>query len=92
MQIESVITPDVSPRKGRALVAISYNTTPSENRSVRVQFLAPHLLPHAAAVEAAHTLMLRAIAPAKKTKGRIDGHKIADCLRSDFPPRRFRTC
>jgi hypothetical protein len=42
-----------------------------------------HLLPHAAALKAAHPLMLRAIAAAKKKNDRIDAHKIADCLRCD---------
>src|SRR6516165_2122671 len=45
-----------------------------------------HLLPHAAQVEVAHPLMLRAIAAAKKKNDRIDAGKIADCLRCDFLP------
>ena len=45
-----------------------------------------HLLPHAAAVKVAHTLMLRAIAAAKKKNDRIDANKICDCLRCDFLP------
>jgi len=44
-----------------------------------------HLKPHAAAVKVAHPLMLRAIAAAKKKNDRIDAHKIADCLRCNFP-------
>ena len=35
-----------------------------------------HLKPHAAAVKVAHTLMLRAIAAAKKKNDRIDANKI----------------
>ena len=34
----------------------------------------------------AHTLMLRAIAAAKKKNDRMDAHKIADCLQCDFLP------
>ncbi len=34
----------------------------------------------------AHPLMLRAMAAAKKKNDRIDGGKIADCLRCDFLP------
>jgi len=45
-----------------------------------------HLLPHAEQVKVAHTLMLRAIAAAKKKNDRIDAGKIADCLRCDFLP------
>jgi hypothetical protein len=45
-----------------------------------------HLLPHAAQVEVAHPLMLRAIAVTKKKNDRIDASKIADCLRCDFLP------
>ena len=45
-----------------------------------------HLLPHADGVKAAHPLMLRAIAAAKKKNDRIDAGKIADCLRCDFLP------
>lgn len=43
-----------------------------------------HLLPHAAQVKVAHPVMLRAIADSKKKNDRIDGGKIADCLRCDF--------
>jgi transposase len=42
-----------------------------------------YLRPHAAAVKVAHSLMLRAIAVAKKKNDRIDASKIADCLRCD---------
>ena len=45
-----------------------------------------HLLPHAAQVQVAHPLMLRAIAAAKKKNDRVDAGKIADCLRCDFLP------
>lgn len=45
-----------------------------------------HLKPHAAATKVAHSLMLRAIATAKKKKDSIDAGKIADCLRCDFLP------
>jgi transposase len=45
-----------------------------------------HLKPHAAALKAAHPLMLRAIAAAKKKNDRIDASKICDCLRCDFLP------
>ncbi len=45
-----------------------------------------HLQPHAAALKAAHPLMLRAIAAAKKKNDRIDASKICDCLRCDFLP------
>jgi transposase len=45
-----------------------------------------HLLPHAAQVKVAHSVMLRAIALAKKKNDRIDAGKIADCLRCDFLP------
>ena len=45
-----------------------------------------HLKPHAAAVKVAHTLMLRAIAAAKKKNDRVDAKKICDCLRCDFFP------
>jgi transposase len=45
-----------------------------------------HLRPHAEQVKVAHSLMLRAIALAKKKNDRIDAGKIADCLRCDFPP------
>jgi transposase len=44
-----------------------------------------HLLPHATQVKVAHSLMLRAIAAAKKND-RIDAGKVADCLRCDFLP------
>jgi transposase len=44
------------------------------------------LKPHAAALKAAHPLMLRAIAASKKKNDRIDGSKIYDCLRCDFLP------
>jgi transposase len=40
-----------------------------------------HLQPHAA-----HPLMLRAIAAAKKKNDRVDASKICDCLRCDFLP------
>src|SRR5260370_19930305 len=33
--MESKITPELSPRNGKVPVAISYNTAPNENRSVR---------------------------------------------------------
>jgi transposase len=45
-----------------------------------------HLEPHAAALKAAHPLMLRAIAAAKRKNDRIDASKICDCLRCDFLP------
>jgi transposase len=45
-----------------------------------------HLKPHAAALKVAHSLMLRAIAAAKKKNDRIDASKICDCLRCDFLP------
>jgi len=45
-----------------------------------------YLLPHAEKVKAAHPLMLRAIAAAKKKNDKIDAAKIADCLRCDFLP------
>jgi transposase len=45
-----------------------------------------HRLPHAEQVKVAHPLMLRAMAAAKKKNDRIDGGKIADCLRCDFLP------
>ncbi|MBV8808001.1 MAG: transposase, partial [Acidobacteriaceae bacterium] len=45
-----------------------------------------HLLPHATQVNVAHPVMLRAIAASKKKNDRIDGSKIADCLRCDFLP------
>src|SRR3974377_637837 len=45
-----------------------------------------HLLPHAEKLKVAHPLMLRAIAATKKKNDRIDGGKIADCLRCDFLP------
>jgi transposase len=45
-----------------------------------------HLKPHAAALRLAHTLMLRAIAAAKKKNDRIDAIKICDCRRCDFLP------
>ena len=45
-----------------------------------------HLLPHAAQIKVAQTLMLRAIAAAKKMNDQIDASKIADCLRCDFLP------
>ena len=45
-----------------------------------------HLKPHAAALQVAHPLMLRAIAAAKKKNDRIDANKICDCLRCDFLP------
>jgi transposase len=45
-----------------------------------------HLKPHTAAVKVAHTLMLRAIAAAKKKNDRVDANKICDCLRCDFFP------
>ena len=35
-RMASKITPDVSPRYGGRPVAISYNTAPKENKSVRV--------------------------------------------------------
>jgi transposase len=44
------------------------------------------LKPHAAALQVAHPLMLRAIAAAKKKNDRIDASKICDCLRCDFLP------
>jgi transposase len=48
-----------------------------------------HLKPHAAELKAAHTLMLRAIAAAKKKNDRIDANKICDCLRCDFLPESY---
>jgi transposase len=46
-----------------------------------------HLLPHATQIKvAAHPLMLRAIAAAKKENDQIDASKLADCLRCDFLP------
>jgi len=45
-----------------------------------------YLQPHAAALEVAHPLMLRAIATAKKKNDRIDANKICKCLRCDFLP------
>jgi transposase len=45
-----------------------------------------HLQPHAAALQVAHPLMLRAIAAAKKKNDRIDASKICDCLGCDFLP------
>jgi len=45
-----------------------------------------HLLPHAAKVQVAHPLMLRAIAAAKKKNDQIDARKIADLLRCDLLP------
>jgi transposase len=45
-----------------------------------------YLLPTAERVKVAHPLMLRAIAAAKRKHDRIDGGKIADCLRCDFLP------
>ena len=46
-----------------------------------------HLLPHATQIKAAHPLMLRAIAAAKKKNDQVDVSKIADCLRGDFLPK-----
>ena len=40
-RIASVITAEVSPRKGRTPVAISYSTTPNENKSVRASSSPP---------------------------------------------------
>jgi transposase len=45
-----------------------------------------HLQPHAAGLKVAHSLMLRAIAAAKKKNDRIDARKLSDCLRCDFLP------
>jgi transposase len=45
-----------------------------------------HLRPQAALVKAAHPVMLRAMAAAKKKNDQIDAGKIADCLRCDFLP------
>jgi transposase len=42
--------------------------------------------PHAAQIKVAHSLMLRAIAAAKKKNDQIDASKIADCLRCNFLP------
>jgi hypothetical protein len=40
-RMDSKITPELSPRKGKVAVAISYKTTPNENKSVRASnFLA----------------------------------------------------
>jgi transposase len=50
-----------------------------------------HLLPHAEKVKVAHPLMLRAIAAAKRKNDKIDGSKIADCLRCDFLPECYMT-
>jgi transposase len=41
---------------------------------------------HAEQAKVAHPLMLRAIAAAKNKNDRINGGKIADCLRCDFLP------
>ena len=49
-------------------------------------WICAHLLPHAKQVKVAHSLLLRAIAAAKKKNDRIDAGKIADCLRCDFLP------
>jgi transposase len=49
-------------------------------------WICDYLKPHAAALKAAHPLMLRAIAASKKKNDRIDGSKICDCLRCDFLP------
>src|SRR5580704_4953156 len=40
-RIASKIAADVEPQKGRAPVAISYNTAPKENRSVRASSSSP---------------------------------------------------
>jgi len=40
-------------------------------------------------LKVAHTLLLRAIAAAKKKNDRIDANKICDCLRCDFLPECF---
>jgi transposase len=45
-----------------------------------------HLKPPAAAVKAAHPLMLRAIAAAKKKNDRIDANKVCYGLHCDFLP------
>ncbi len=45
-----------------------------------------HLMSHALALKAAHPLMLRAIALAKKKNDKIDASKIAGCLRCEFLP------
>src|SRR4029077_1660834 len=45
------------------------------------------LKPHAAALQVAHPLMLRAIAAAKKKNDRIDASKICDCCVAIFFPR-----
>ena len=41
LRIASKIAAEVSPRKGSVPVAISYSTTPSENRSVRRSSVLP---------------------------------------------------
>jgi transposase len=48
-----------------------------------------HLKPHAAELKVAHTLMLRAIATAKKKNDRFEANKICDCLRCDFLPESY---
>jgi len=45
-----------------------------------------HLLPHAASLQVAHPLMLRAIAAAKRKNDRIDAGTIADLLRANLLP------
>jgi hypothetical protein len=42
-----------------------------------------HLKPHAAPLKVAHSLMLRAIAAAKKKNDRIDARKIGEVLGQD---------
>jgi hypothetical protein len=54
--------------------------------TVFIGWIYDHLKPHAAALNVAHPLILRAIAAAKKKNDRIDAHKIADCLPCDFLP------
>jgi len=49
-------------------------------------WICDYLKPHAAALKAAHPLMLRAIAASKKKNDRIDASKICDCLSCDFLP------
>src|SRR5215469_8284671 len=59
-------------------------TLPQPWRTIFTGWIYDHLLPHAEQVKVAHPLMLRAIAAAKKKNDRIDGGKMADCLRRDF--------
>ena len=60
--------------------------TAAMEATVFIGWIQDHLQPHASALKAAHPLMLRAIAAAKKKNDRIDAKKICDCLRCDFLP------